>query len=95
MELEKQIRALRLAEASPRRSWRKSWGVSAQAVSKWERDATVPDVQLLELSAYFGVAINALFALTDETRMERIQNMVWDEPRREIARLREKTTQNA
>ena len=31
------------------------------------------------LSAYFGVTIDALFALDDETRMERIQNMLWDE----------------
>ena len=33
---------------------------------------------LPELSAYFGVSIDELFALSDETRMERIQNMLWD-----------------
>ena len=55
-------------------------GVTAQAVSKWERDAATPDIQLLPaLSAYFGVTIDELFALSDETRMERIQNMLWDE----------------
>ncbi len=30
------------------------------------------------LSAYFGVTIDELFALSDEARMERIQNMLWD-----------------
>jgi len=55
-------------------------GVSPQAVSKWERDAALPDIQLLpEISAYFGVSIDQLFALSDETRMERAQNMLWDE----------------
>lgn len=34
---------------------------------------------LPDLSAYFGVTIDELFALSDETRMERIQNMIWDE----------------
>ena len=30
------------------------------------------------ISAYFGVTIDELFALSDDTRMERIQNMLWD-----------------
>lgn len=33
---------------------------------------------LPEISAYFGVTIDELFALSDDTRMERIQNMIWD-----------------
>ena len=28
---------------------------------------------------FFGVTMDELFALSDETRMERIQNMLWDE----------------
>lgn len=33
---------------------------------------------LPDLSAFFGVTIDELFALSDDTRMERIQNMIWD-----------------
>ena len=84
MEIGNQIKALRLSRGMTQEALAEKLGVSAQAVSKWERGATVPDVQLLpELSAYFGVTIDALFALTDETRLERIQNMVWDQ--REIS----------
>lgn len=80
MEIGNQIKALRLARGVTQETLAEKLGVSAQAVSKWERGATAPDVQLLpELSAYFGVTIDALFALSDETRMERIQNMIWDE----------------
>lgn len=80
MEIGNQIKALRLARGVTQETLAEKLGVSAQAVSKWERGATLPDVQMLpELSAYFGVTIDALFALTDETRLERIQNMLWDE----------------
>ena len=77
MEIGNQIKALRLARGVTQETLAEKLGVSAQAVSKWERGATAPDVQLLpSLSAYFGVTIDALFALSDETRMERIQNMI-------------------
>lgn len=40
----------------------------------------MPDIQLLpELSVALGVTIDALFSMTDESRMERIDNMIWDE----------------
>jgi tetratricopeptide (TPR) repeat protein len=49
-------------------------------VSKWERGAATPDIGMLpDISAYFGVTIDELFALSDDTRMERIQNMLWDD----------------
>lgn len=80
MEIGNQIKALRTARGITQEVLAEKLNVSAQAVSKWERGATVPDVQMLpELSAYFGVTIDELFALSDETRMERIQNMIWDE----------------
>ena len=51
--------------------------VSAQAVSKWESGVTMPDIQLLpELSVIFGVSIDELFSMTDESRMDRIESMV-------------------
>lgn len=79
MEIGNQIRALRLRRGLSQEIVAQHLGVTAQAVSKWERGVATPDIGLLpELSAYFGVTIDALFALSDDTRMERIQNMLWD-----------------
>lgn len=79
MELGNQIRTLRLRRGITQEAMAQHFGVTAQAVSKWERGIASPDIDLLPgLSAYFGVTIDELFALSDETRMERIQNMIWD-----------------
>ena len=54
--------------------------VSRQTVSKWENGVTLPDIQLLpELSILLGASIDALFSMTDDKRMERIDNMLWDQ----------------
>ena len=80
MEIGNQIKALRTERGITQEALADKLGVSSQAVSKWERNVTVPDIQLLPLlSAYFGVTIDELFALSDEARMERVQNMLWDE----------------
>ncbi len=80
MEIGHPIKALRQARGIAQETPAEKLGVSAQAVSKWERSVTMPDVQMLpDISAYFGVTIDELFALSDETRMERIQNMLWDQ----------------
>lgn len=79
MEIGNQIRHLRQQRGTTQEALADHLGVTPQAVSKWERNAATPDISLLpELSAYFGVTIDELFALSDETRMERIQNMLWD-----------------
>lgn len=80
MELGNQIKALRTQRGITQETLAEALGVSPQAVSKWENQAAAPDIQLLpDISTYFGVTIDELFALSDETRMERIQNMLWDE----------------
>ena len=80
MDIGTQIKTLRLARGVTQEALAERLGVSPQAVSKWERNAALPDITLLPaLSAYFGVTIDELFALSDEARMERIQNMLWDE----------------
>ena len=79
MEIGNRIKQLRLHRGITQEAMAQHFGVTAQAVSKWERGAATPDIGLLpEISAYFGVTIDELFALSDETRMERIQNMIWD-----------------
>ena len=79
MEFGKQFKELRTARGLTQETIAEKLGVTGQAISRWERGETLPDVSLLpEISAYFGVTIDALFALSDDTRMERIQNMIWD-----------------
>lgn len=79
MEIGNQIKQLRLRRGVTQEALAQHFGLTAQAVSKWECGTAAPDIELLpELSAYFGVTIDELFALSDNTRMERIQNMLWD-----------------
>lgn len=79
MEIGNQIKALRLRKGATQKQMAQHFGITEQAISKWENGASVPDIGMLpELSAYFGVSIDELFALSDKTRMERIQNMLWD-----------------
>ncbi len=73
------IRSLRLSRSMTQEQLAQKLGVSAQAVSKWESGANMPDIQMLpDLSIIFGVTIDDLFAMTDELRMERIENMLYD-----------------
>ncbi|MDE6108616.1 MAG: helix-turn-helix domain-containing protein [Oscillospiraceae bacterium] len=80
MELGNQIKSLRQAKGLTQEALAEKLGVTAQAVSKWERGTALPDITLLpQLSVLFGVTIDQLFSLSDESRMDRIQNMLWDE----------------
>lgn len=79
MEIGNQIKQLRLRRGITQEVLAQHLGLTAQAVSKWECGSAAPDIELLPaLSAYFGVTIDELFSLSDDTRMERIQNMIWD-----------------
>ena len=79
MNIGNQIRLLRLRKGVTQEALAAHFGITAQAVSKWECGSSVPDIGMLPgLSAYFGVSIDELFALSDEIRMDRIQNMIWD-----------------
>ena len=79
MNIGKQIKALRLRRGLTQEALAKHLMVTPQAISKWENGTASPDISLLpELSAYFGVSIDELFALSDGDRMTRIQNMLCD-----------------
>lgn len=79
MEIGNQIKVLRAQRGLTQEALAAQLGVTAQAVSKWENGAAAPDISLLPaISAYFGVTIDELFALTDDQRVERIRNMLWD-----------------
>ena len=80
MEIGKQIKQLRQKRGITQDAMAQHLGLTPQAISKWERGVATPDIVLLpDISAYFGVTIDELFSLSDETRMERIQNMLWDD----------------
>ncbi len=69
------IRSLRLSHSLTQEQLAQKLGVSPQAVSKWESGTNLPDIQLLpELSVIFGVSIDSLFSMTDQCRMDRIEN---------------------
>lgn len=79
MEIGNQIKQLRVRRGITQEAMALHFGITAQAVSKWERGVATPDISLLPaISAYFGVTIDELFALSDDTRLDRIQNMIWD-----------------
>ena len=61
MEIGNQIKALRLRRGITQEEMAQHFGVTPQAVSKWERGAATPDISLLpELSTIFGVALGRL-----------------------------------
>lgn len=79
MEMGNKIKTLRLAKSMTQEQLARALHVSAQAVSKWELGGSLPDIQLLPaLSVVLGTSIDALFSLTDESRLARIENMLED-----------------
>ena len=80
MEIGKRIKEMRQKRGITQDAMAQHFGLTPQAISKWERGVATPDIALLpDISAYFGVTIDELFSLPDDTRMERIQNMLWDD----------------
>ncbi|MBN2797397.1 MAG: helix-turn-helix domain-containing protein [Clostridia bacterium] len=80
MNIGKQIKRLRTEKNITQEVLSDYLGVSAQAVSKWENDITTPDIGLLpEISVFFGVKIDELFRLPNESHFERIENMFHSE----------------
>ena len=69
------IRQLRLERSMTQEQLAQRLNLSAQAVSKWENGVTLPDIQLLpELSTIFGITIDELFSVSDDTRFDRIED---------------------
>lgn len=77
MNFGKKLKDLRLQKAVTQEQFAAYLNLSPQAVSKWENNLTLPDIQLLpEISVYFGVTIDELFDLTDQKHLQRIENML-------------------
>lgn len=77
MEIGTKIKEFRLQKSITQEALGKELNVSPQAVSKWESGTTMPDIQLLPaLSVVLGVSIDELFSMSDDSRMDRIDNML-------------------
>ena len=82
MDLGKKIKELRRTHNITQERLAEEMGVTAQAVCKWESGRTMPDIALLpELSVFFGVTIDELFELTEDSHLERINNMIYSRKR--------------
>ena len=61
------IRALRLRDGRTQETLAQALGVTAQAVSRWEKGVCCPDMELIpSLANYFGVSIDQLFGYDNE-----------------------------
>ena len=79
IDLGSKIKQLRLLRSMTQEQLAQKLGLTAQAISKWESGTNMPDIQMLpDLSVILGVSIDELFAMTEESRMERIENMIYD-----------------
>lgn len=75
MEIGSKIKQLRYKASLTQEQLADRLGLSAQAVSKWENAAAMPDIGLLpDLAGIFGVSIDELFDLTVEQKYRRIEN---------------------
>ena len=80
MHIGKKIKSFRAVKGITQETLAQALGVTAQAVSRWENEAAMPDISLLPvLSVYFGVRIDDFFELSDEAQQERICNMTQTE----------------
>lgn len=76
MNIGRKIKDFRIVKGVTQETLAQELGVTAQAVSRWENNAAMPDITLLPaLSIYFGVHIDDFFELSDEAQQERIYNM--------------------
>ena len=67
IDIGSRIKSLRVSHSMTQEQLAQQLGVTAQAVSKWESNTNIPDIQMLpDLAIKFGVSIDDLFAMTDE-----------------------------
>lgn len=80
MTIGKNIAKLRRARELTQAELGEMLGVSNQAVSKWESEATMPDVMLLPaLADVFGCSIDALFSREGESGSDDSVDLSWED----------------
>ncbi len=67
IKLGEHLRELRLRDGRTQEELAQALGVTAQAVSRWEKGICYPDMELLpSIANYFGVSIDNLFGYNNE-----------------------------
>ena len=75
IKLGEQIKAFRRRDGRTQEDLANALGVTAQAVSRWEKGICYPDMELMpSMANYFGVAIDQLFGY-DDKRSQKIEAM--------------------
>lgn len=85
IKLNEQIAFLRKSRGITQEELAREFGISNQAVSKWESGQSCPDIQLLpQLAEYFGVSIDELMgykpADTSKDLLLLLRNMIQELP---------------
>ena len=79
------IRRLRMEQNLTQETLAELLGVTAQAVSKWENEAGMPDIsQIVPLAGVFGVTTDVLFGLDPTTAETEVQKILRDARSMEI-----------
>ena len=77
MSIGTRIKTLRLKKGLSQTEIADVFHVSAQAISKWESETSLPDIsQLPVIASYFGITIDELFDYPVDLEYERIDRMV-------------------
>ncbi len=77
MKIGNKIRQMRKNAGLTQEQVAEKLGVSAQSVSKWENEISMPDISLLpDIAETFGISIDELFDLTTEQKFRRIENRI-------------------
>lgn len=76
MNFSNNFKAMRKKHALTQEQLAEAFGVSCQAVSKWETDSSYPDISLLPIIAdYFGVSVDYLIGHDTSKQLEEINNI--------------------
>lgn len=71
------MRKLRLSKGLTQEQLAEVFGISAQAVSRWENDQAYPDVTLLPgLAMYYGVSIDEILGMEGIRKEERLHSVM-------------------
>lgn len=78
IKLGEQLRELRRRDGRTQEDLAQALGVTPQAVSRWEKSACYPDMELIPAIAnYFGVAIDELFGYNND-RDRKVDAIIWE-----------------
>ena len=76
IKLGERIKELRLRDGRTQDALASELGVTAQAVSRWEKEICYPDMEMIpSIANYFGVSIDELFGYDNE-RSKKVDNLV-------------------